>query len=417
MKNKESSQHVRIIDKIAMFMIGIINNTPFVIGIASAQRIVKNYNVDSYLGIVLWANTISGIFSRFLNSFLISLNIPYEVNFVINLVMMLFGLVTCAFAKVFWLTCVSVFFIGFSSNLGESVMLCYMTHRKKQALLKSWSSGTGMAGIAGAGYSFFCDIVEISLFWSFIGVSPVVIIYGLLFFFVIRKSPDAEADPNDSMMQPMLNNETGNSSSNYSMNSMANSNSGENLVVEKVRVCDCSYFHNMWFYIFNCGFVYFLEYSIQGVFADCCLTGEKLKKYHYMFSLLNLCYQIGVFISRSSLTFFQFKKIWILTIGQAGFFALWFTQAFYHFMPVGALWGTMVCVGLFGGCSYVNAFHLMMNEPRLSTKQKEMVTSWNSFFISFNIICSTAFTFVSELTYLKPPVIPDDNGLRLLSNM
>ncbi|KAK8864908.1 hypothetical protein M9Y10_010435 [Tritrichomonas musculus] len=452
-------QNNRFIDKVAMFMIGIINNTPYVIGIASAQRIVKNYNVDKYLGIVLWANTISGIFSRFLNSLVVSLNVPYEVNFVANLIMMLFGLLACAFSKVFWFTCIGVFFIGFSSNLGESVILCYMTYRRKQGLLKSWGSGTGMAGIAGAGYSFICDIVNISLFWSFIGVSPVVILYGVLFFGIIWRSPESDdpaAHQNKSLncstiqdsankiknpnkksffsnfkkdkaddteiTQPILDNQIdGNNDQNYTFSPNQNNEQedpigsvtntqnipdqpqNDDCDDEKVGVCDCTYFHSAWGLIFNCGMVYFLEYCIQGVFADCCLPGEEQKKYHYMFSLLNLCYQFGVFISRSSLSCFHFRHIWILTVAQCGFFTFWCLQAFYHFTPFYGLLPIMVCVGLFGGCSYVNAFDLMMNDPTKTTKQKEMVTSWNSFFISLFIVLSTAFTFVAELTFLIPP--------------
>lgn len=469
-KMSEEYQNNRIIDKIAMFMIGIINNTPYVIGIASAQRIVKNYNVHKYLGIVLWANTISGIFSRFLNSIVVSLNIPYEINFVANLIFMLFGLLACAFSKVFWLTCIGIFFIGFSSNLGESVVLCYMTYRRKQALLKSWSSGTGMAGIAGAGYSFICDIVNISLFWSFIGVSPVVLLYGILFFAIIWRSPNSDTtavqptksiacstiqenqdknkspekkksffskfkknkNENDDITQPILDNNAS-SEQNY-MSPPNQENDTEEKIVsvsnaptdqgqtdspankkeeEKIKIWDCSYFHSAWGLIFNCGMVYFLEYCIQGVFAHCCLEAEELKKHHYMFSLLNLFYQIGVFISRSSLSFFHFRKIWILTLGQCVFFAFWCLQAFYHFTPYYGLYPIMVCVGLFGGCSYVNAFDLMMNDPDKTTKQKEMVTSWNSFFISFFIILSTGFTFVAEMTFLIPPSTDDSSALFL----
>ncbi|OHS98931.1 CLN3 protein [Tritrichomonas foetus] len=410
MINRERVSRVRLIDKIAMFMIGIINNTPYVIGIASAQRIVKGYDKDSYLGIVLWANTISGIFSRFINSWLISMNVAYEINFIANLLMMLFGLLACAFSRWFSLTCVGIFFIGFSSNLGESVMLCYMTFKRKTNLLKSWSSGTGMAGIAGAGYSFICDVVNMNDFWAFIGVTPVVVLYGLLFFLVIWRSPE-EDEETDRMDHPILNDE--NSLPPFIDGGGQNGAIDEEApnvkvtVTEYVGVCDCSYWGSAGWLMFNCGAVYFLEYVMQGVFADCCLTAEKKKKYHYMYSLLNLMYQIGVFLSRSSLSFFTFPKIWILTLGQCVFFALWCTQAFFHFMPVGVLLGTMVCVGLFGGCSYVNAFHMMMNDETMTTKQKEMVTSWNSFFISLFIVLSTLFTFVAEMTFLIPPSIDE----------
>ncbi|OHS93397.1 CLN3 protein [Tritrichomonas foetus] len=393
-----ADEHVRLIDKIAMFLIGIINNTPYVIGIASAQRIVAAYNSPTYLGIVLWANTVSGIFSRFIFNWVISMNISYEINFMANIIMMLFGLLACAFSKWFWFTCVGIFFIGFSSYIGESVILCYMTYRRKHSLLKSWGSGTGFAGIAGAGYSFICDIVNISIFWSFIGVAPVAIIYALIFFFIIKRSP--ESDVVD-FKKGQKEDEERKKENDEDVESIEVSDEEE---VVKEPTFSISYFNNgMWWIMFNCGAVYFLEYVMQGVLADCSLDAETFKKYHYMFSLLNLMYQIGVFISRSSLSFFEVRRIWIMTLAQCFFFVLYFFNAFYHFMPPGALWGTMVVVGLFGGCSYVNAFNLMMKDPTKTTKQKEMITSWNAFFIAVFIVLSTLFTFIAERTFLVPP--------------
>jgi hypothetical protein len=134
---KERPNKVRLIDRIAMFMIGIINNTPYVIGIASAQSIVESFHVNGSMGIVLAANTVSGLFARFRNSWLVSLHISYEVLFAGNLAALLFGLLACAFSKWFWRECVAIFFIGFSSNIGETIVLCYMSHRRKEVLLKT----------------------------------------------------------------------------------------------------------------------------------------------------------------------------------------------------------------------------------------------------------------------------------------
>lgn len=398
-----SGKKVRVIDKIAMFAMGIINNTPYVIGIASAQKIVDDFNVPSYLGIVLWANTVSGIFSRFLNSWLVSLKVSYLLLFGANLAMMLFGLLACAFARnLFWLECVGIFFIGFSSNLGESVVLCYMSHRRKEVLLKSWGSGTGMAGIAGAGYSFVIKFMHVDNFWSFIGVAPVTVIYGLVFYLIIVRSPEEDPEPAPVTEDESLNNQT------YTVPTSA---STELLVPaqkeERLSVWNCSYFGENWWYMFNCGAVYFLEYVMQGVFADCAVTTEEKKKYDYFFPLLNLCYQVGVFCSRSSLTLFKFPWVGVLTFCQCLFFCLWQCQALFHFMPIWAMCLSMVVVGLFGGCSYVNVFNLMMTNPRLSTMQKEIVVSYNSFFISLFIVFSTLYTFVAEMTFMKP-YIPGD---------
>jgi battenin len=348
---------------------------------------VESFDVSGAVGIVLAANTVSGLFSRFLNSWLVSKRVPYGITFFVNLLMMLFGLLSCAFSKWFSLECVGIFFIGFSSNLGESILLCYMSHRHKEPLLKSWGSGTGMAGIAGAGYSFICRFATISNFWSFIGVSPVVIIYGLVFYLILDKSPEEEPEPDRKT----------------SLLDVGAPDAAPRSSVEFSHICDCSTFGKIWWYMFNCGAVYFLEYVMQGVFADNALAPDDRKKYKYSFELLNLCYQMGVFLSRSSLAFFRFPWVWILTLIQSQLFILWQTQALYHFMPFWLMCVTMVIVGLFGGCSYVNVFHMVMNDPMMTGLQKEMFTSYNSFSIAVFIFLASAFTFLAEQTYLIPP--------------
>lgn len=384
---------VRIIDKIAMFFVGAINNTPFVIGVASAKRIVVNYGKDSYLGLVVWSNTFSGLFARFLNNWLTQINLNYDIRFALNCVFMIFGLLGCAFSKNFWFTLVCVFFIGFSSNFGESAILCYITGKRKQVLLKAWSSGTGMAGILGASYSVLMDLVSVSYFYSFIGISPIIILY-IGFYLIVRTSPEEDPEvfnytnteqsipKDDKVDQPLISDTTTEEP-------------------EHISMCNSKYLKPVWWYIFNCSAVYFLEYVIQTGFADCSLTHDEYQKRKYIFSLLNLMYQIGVFVSRSSLSFFKFPHVGVLTLCQMGFFILWLVQSFYHFMPFGVLVPAMILVGLFGGCSYVNVFHLIMNVPCLKAKEKEMSTSWNAFFISFGIVWASLFTFLAQQTFLK----------------
>jgi battenin len=242
------------------------------------------------MGIELAADTVSGIFARFLNSWLLSLRVPYEVLFGVNLALMLAGLLSCAFAKVS-LECIGIFLIGFSSSLGETIMLCYMSYRRKEVLLKSWSSGTGFAGIAGAGYSLICVWAKVSNFWSLIAVSPVVILYGLVFYLVLVRSP--EEQPPGGLSASLL------SDGAVSVSSM-----GE----EKVGLFDCSYFRENSFLIFNCGAVYFREYTIQTLFAHSALSGAEMTKWRFAFPLLNLCYQGGVFLSRSHSVSSHFQR-------------------------------------------------------------------------------------------------------------
>jgi hypothetical protein len=61
---------------------------------------------------------------------------------------------------------------------------------RKQKHLSSWGSGTGMAGIFVVSYSLVCSIADVPYLCSFIGVMPIVIVYVIPFFLVIKKSPD-----------------------------------------------------------------------------------------------------------------------------------------------------------------------------------------------------------------------------------
>lgn len=385
-QEKTYGLNVRPIDKVAMFLLGAINNLPYVIGIASANRIVAKYNNPTYLGLSLAANTFSGLFARFINTWLASLSVPYEINFGINSTAMLASLLGTAFSKNFWLTLACVFLFGFTSSFGEAVLLCYMTVKKKQNLLTAWSSGTGMAGILGASYSLACALFKFNYMWSFIAVTPIVFVYMCSFFCVIKRSPEETGTMGASLL--------------------SESSKDSSMEEEKPVSCfNCSILKPVWWFIFNCGSVYFLEYVIQSLFVHCAQNPKKETK-NYLYALLNLMYQIGVFISRSSLALFKFPWVGTLTLFQAIFFAIWATQPFFYWMPIYAMIIFMICVGLFGGCSYVNSFHLIMTNENLKTKEKEMVTSWNAFFISLCVVLSAVFTFVSEQTYMKSKVPP-----------
>jgi battenin len=140
---------------------------------------------------------------------------------------------------------------------------------------------------------------------------------------------------------------------------------------------------------------------IQTCFAGACLPKDKLKKEDYVYPALNLSYQFGVFISRSSLRLFRFPWVQILTLIQMDFFILWFCQVFFYWMGFPVLVPVMLCVGLCGGCSYVNVFDLIMNHPELSAREREMGASWNAFFMTFGIVNATLFGWICEQTFLK----------------
>eukprot|EP00794_Sanderia_malayensis_P013522 gene13522-14934_t len=74
------------------------------------------------------------------------------------------------------------------------------------------------------------------------------------------------------------------------------------------------------------------------------------------------CYELGVFLSRSSVYCFKIEKIELLTAFQYINFIVLLLEVYYRFIPnVWITFGISLFEGLLGGAVYVNVFH------RLST--------------------------------------------------
>lgn len=90
---------------------------------------------------------------------------------------------------------------------------------------------------------------------------------------------------------------------------------------------------------------------------------------------LQVDYQVGVFISRSSVNFFETKHIWFMSILQF-FNVIYFTyEAVYLTAPtIWIIFGLVFWEGLLGGCCYVNTFNRIT---------KELPTRYKSFGMAF----------------------------------
>lgn len=78
---------------------------------------------------------------------------------------------------------------------------------------------------------------------------------------------------------------------------------------------------------------------------------------------LQVDYQIGVFISRSSVNVFKLDKIWLMAMFQLINVVIFLTEVIAFFTP--SIWIVFVIVlweGLLGGGAYVNTFYQMSKE-------------------------------------------------------
>ncbi len=118
------------------------------------------------------------------------------------------------------------------------------------------------------------------------------------------------------------------------------------------------------------------------------------------FVLLSFSYQLGVFISRSSLRIVRIRRVEILTIIQGANFVLWIVNAYYKFLPIGAQLPLMIFVGLLGGASYVNIFYNLLHDDIYPEEDRELIVNMAAICINLGIVLAACFTLVMDATFL-----------------
>jgi len=152
-----------------------------------------------------------------------------------------------------------------------------------------------------------------------------------------------------------------------------NTESNEVIEEEKNKKLNCSAFMSLmpktFYYIFNLFLVFLFEYVIITSFAN--VMDEKVKnanpddidKFYIKdyFVVINICYQAGAFLSRSSLEYVKVPRVWLFTFIQGINFLVVFFNTDYFFIPSLLFMCPMfIWVGLMGGASYVNVVNCLL---------------------------------------------------------
>jgi hypothetical protein len=140
---------------------------------------------------------------------------------------------------------------------------------------------------------------------------------------------------------------------------------------------------NVGFFMGNLCLVYFLEYVCLSSFSYQIVEKlkdkypERVKSNDWIlingYVIFSFSYQIGVFLSRSSLSLIKIKRVEIVTILQTINFVFFLLNLIFLFVE--NLWicfGLMIWVGLMAGCSYVNVMYQILESPLLQANEKEL---------------------------------------------
>jgi len=129
-------------------------------------------------------------------------------------------------------------------------------------------------------------------------------------------------------------------------------------------------------------------------------------------------YNVGVTISRASVSWFRIQRIWILTSLQALnviVWALlaatqWIARDWHSDVPLYVAAVHMIFIGFMGGACYANCMYLFNTSPGIPNRLRELGINMGFFFSNIGIISATGLVTVLKATALSQAVLFPPNG-------
>eukprot|EP01135_Chromosphaera_perkinsii_P008208 Nk52_evm30s1178 gene=Nk52_evmTU30s1178 len=324
---------------VAFFIFGLINNYPYVVFNSAATAILNGQASPGTLLLcsITPAFLLAGIGPWFFHF------IPYFIRVFLVVSLSCGSFLIVAFlgeGSLTW-TLLGVVMASFASGLGEPTFLAFSSYYNSNTV-SAWSSGTGFAGVFGA---FSWLVLHSSWAFNFSTITclyviaPFPLFMGIAYVFLLtspveERVVDAKTYDQDGVVYD---------SPTKKLTFMQRVNILKPLTMYMVSLC----------------FVYFSEYCINAGVTPAMVEATKDDtKRSNQFTEFNLCYQIGVFLSRSSVNIFHTRHVWIFSGLQCINFVIFFLLAYYQAIDsVYYYWPIILYEGFMGGFCYVNAFY------------------------------------------------------------
>ncbi|KAI0010101.1 Batten's disease protein Cln3 [Xylariaceae sp. FL0662B] len=372
---------------IAFWLFGLINNVLYVIILSAAQDLVGS---DVPKGVVLLADVLPSFLTKLIAPYFIH-NVPYWLRVLILVAASSLGMFMIALTpsdRSVGVKMGGVIFASLSSGAGELSFLS-MTHFYGHMSLAAWGSGTGAAGLVGAGlYVMLTDWIGFSVKNSLMTSAFLPVVMLVSFFFILPRAPlrehkmvkqyqdipnrDLEQDDDNGNEEPTVNaatslltpDSTGASVDHTTENRDAWSKLKSNIQQAKSLFIP---------YMLPLLLVYVAEYTInQGVSPTLLFPLEHtpFEEYRDFYPMYAFLYQLGVFISRSSIAFIRIRHLYFPSFLQVGNLVFLTLHSLLAFVPnVYIIFIIIFWEGLLGGAVYVNTFASIMENTPLSQRE------------------------------------------------
>ncbi|XP_068703024.1 battenin-like [Montipora foliosa] len=365
---------------VGFWVLGLCNNFGYVVMLSAAHDILtetinKNGNQTVSLsrstssasngldcnplstGTVLLADILPTVIIKLTAPFYMQ-KIKYSVRIAVCVLFAGGSFFIVAYSYALWFSLIGVVFASISSGFGEITLLSYSAHFDKD-VVSTWSSGTGGAGIFGAlSYAAFTS-AGVSPRNTVLVMNVVPFTYGLSYWVILERPK--RLTENESLLDQTGNARTTDTGMEPTISNPLSFNTKLRIIKSLLK------------YMIPLFFVYFAEYFInQGLLELIYWNGIWLTPSE-QYRWYQVDYQIGVFLSRSSVNIFPIQKIWLLAVLQNVNLVFLVCEAYFHFLP--SVWIMFVIIlyeGLLGGACYVNAFYRISKEVKPEHKEFSM---------------------------------------------
>ncbi|KAI5966285.1 BTN1 [Candida pseudojiufengensis] len=360
---------------ISFFVFGTLNNILYVIILSAAIDLVGSSTPKAT---VLLADVLPSFLFKFISPFVIHLisyqNRLYSLVGLSTLGMLLISLTT---TNMIGLKIFGIMLASLSSGMGE-VSFLQLTHyySSNENSISGWSSGTGAAGLLGSFlFMITTNLIGIPVWIVLLTFAIMPSGFLVVYYYLLPKPSHEYHEINDDSLMveaEEVNDET------------------EGIYENKLNVNNLSQHFNHTFnkikpliipFMLPLTTVYISEYVInQGISPTLLFPLDELP--HWLFSsyrdiyvVYGFLYQLGVFISRSSISFgLRIRKLYLLSILQFLNVVITVFQSVYD-IPFTKIWLLLILIfyeGLLGGFSYVNTFMSVSEEVPKSNREFSM---------------------------------------------
>ncbi|KAK2074178.1 hypothetical protein P8C59_008403 [Phyllachora maydis] len=344
---------------VAFWLFGLINNVLYVIILSAAQDLVGHVPK----GVVLLADVLPSFLTKLVAPYFIH-RVPYSIRIPAFVALSSAGMCLVALTPPSRSVAVKLSGVVLSSlsSGGGELSFLGLAHFYGPMSLAAWGSGTGAAGLAGAGlYVLLTDWLGFGVRASLLASACLPVVMLLSFFFILPHGPlrrNAGAGREYETVSGREDDAAHENENEHEHGNVPPAADSFRRHVQRARALFLPYMVPLLL-------VYTAEYTInQGVAPTLLfpLAASPFGTYRAFYPFYGFLYQLGVFVSRSSTPFVRVHRLYVPALLQVANLALLALHALWDFIPsVYLVFAVVFWEGLLGGAVYVNTFAEIMD--------------------------------------------------------